>query len=124
MVRFTTTALALLLFSVPAWASGDGYVCTYTKECVGLDACQDTSYELSFVFDGDVAIVDDVNGKSKATRLPVESSSVLSVAGQTGGTTRMITTPIEGGLSHFTLHMNEAQMAITYKGTCEAVEGV
>ncbi|MEL6505312.1 MAG: hypothetical protein AAFO61_01255 [Pseudomonadota bacterium] len=123
MVRLAAAAFALTVFATPSWASGDGYVCTYTKECVGLDACQDTSYELSFVFDGDVAIVDDVNGTSKATRLPVESSSVLSIAGQTGGTTRMITTPIAGGLSHFTLHMNEAQLAITYKGTCEAVEG-
>lgn len=123
MVRLVS-ALGLALFVSAAHASGDGYVCTYTQECVGLEACQASSYELSFVFDGDVAIVDDDNGTTKATRLPVESSAVLAIAGQTGGTTRLLTTPLKGGLSHFTLHMNQAQMAITYKGTCEAVEGV
>lgn len=113
----------MALVSSTALASGDGYLCSYKQECVGLEACAATTYELSFTMDGDVALVHDDSSSLRANRVNAADDGLMVLVNRKGNTTRLLTTGLEGGSSHYTLHIHDADLAITYKGTCEKVPG-
>ena len=112
-------------FSRAAFQKQLSLTCKFTTECIDAEACGDTTYGGALIGDAGGAQANDM-----AVVLTFQSDSgdqefvgslkddVYKTMNIIGGANHMMTIAADG-TAHYTVHMPDVPMAITYTGICE-----
>ena len=123
-----------LMLSSSAFGAEQTHQCSFTKECIGIDGCGDTTFQLTIEkLDGGASIPEGSLVSTAPSHQIVTDAETLSayafaskdgkVAGvwapRENGDFQSLTIA-EDGVARYSIHMPTSELAIFYRGTCKA----
>lgn len=96
-----------------------GAICKFENECVGVDACNATTFELELKTEGTTATLSSDLGEISGNLNKNEDGSLTSLyAMSEGGDHHLLT--VTQGVARYTIHMPSSELAMYYLGACTA----
>ena len=110
------TRLLLPLLTALPFAAQAGPVCTFTEECFGTFACEETDYSIEVILDTPMILSSMIEDLEVVYSEVTEDRTQLVARGL--GSLNLLT--IGGDRALMSVHIGSAPSVVTYHGTCEA----
>lgn len=92
-------------------------ICKFEKECLGVDGCNDTTFELTATIDGEKGEFSSDLGTQSATVTRSEDGKVIGLmSSAVFGDHQLLT--IFGDVARYSIHMPTSELGIYYTGKC------
>ncbi len=129
---FKLICLGTLIFSFSASAAEQVFQCSFDKECIGTEACADTTFSLSLEkMGGAPSILGDALVSTVPTHQIVTDAETLPAHSFTSQDKKVLgfwlsrsngdfqsLTIAQDGMARYSIHMPTSELAIFYRGTC------
>jgi len=128
---------AVWLFVMPVPALASTIACQFSQECLSGETCSDTSFAATLEAQGPQNLTNEAGDIEITAAFGTMTTDAETIAGilsfdkDTAGINLFVSFPASAGhyltlqpdgAAYYTTHIPEAELAITYTGTCEASE--
>ena len=120
-----SAVLAAPVLSLALWAGTSHaaeMMCSFKSECLGVEACEETTFSMSFGAAEDAQpvpsdLVTDSSNTKGTSQVSEEGGVTSFQALESNGNAHLVTVA-EDGTARYSLHLPSSELALYYQGTC------